>query len=50
MQEAVEQASGEIDMEELDGLYRVILVEVVALSHAVASPTGEVGPPREALA
>ncbi|MEM6960729.1 MAG: hypothetical protein AAF355_06410 [Myxococcota bacterium] len=50
MQEAVEQSTEDVDLDELDRLYHTILVEVVALSHAVASPTGEVGPPREALA
>lgn len=50
VQEALEQCSGEVDLDELDEIYRAILIEVIALSHAVVSPTGEVGPSREALA
>ena len=50
VQEALEQSEGEIDIEALDRLYRALLVEVICLSHAVSSPSGEVGPPRSALA
>jgi len=50
IQEALEQSEGEIDIEALDRLYRALLVEVISLSHAVSSPTGEVGPPQSALA
>ena len=48
--EALDQADGEIDLDELDRVYRAILVQVIALSHSVASPTGELGPSREMLA
>jgi hypothetical protein len=48
--EAVSQGEGELSQDELDRVYRTILVEVVALSHAVASPSGHVGPPSEILA
>ncbi|MAQ18218.1 MAG: hypothetical protein CMN30_25905 [Sandaracinus sp.] len=48
--EALDQGEGEVDLDELDGVYRALLVMVIALSHAVASPTGELGPSREALA
>ncbi|MEM9071264.1 MAG: hypothetical protein AAGE52_22350 [Myxococcota bacterium] len=48
--EAIEQADGEINLEELERVYRAILIEVIALSHAVASPTGQIGPSREMLA
>lgn len=50
VQEALEQCSGEVDLDELDEIYRAMLIEVIALSHAVASPSGRLGPPREALA
>ena len=48
--EALEQADGEIDLDELDRIYRALLVEVIALSHAVKSPTGELGPTPDMLA
>lgn len=50
MSEAVEQAGENADIEELDDIYRAILVEIIALSHAVTTPSGHPGPPREALA
>ncbi len=50
LQEALEQAGEEADLDDLDSIYRAILVEVIALSHAVTSPEGKAGPPREALA
>jgi len=50
IQEALEQTEGELDIEALDRLYRALLVEVIALSHAVASPSGVVGPPPDVLA
>jgi hypothetical protein len=40
LQEALEQAGEEADLEELDRIYRVVLVEVIALSHAVEAPGG----------
>lgn len=48
--EAVEQGEDEIDLDELDLIYRLLLVQIIALSDAVSSPSGEVGPPREMLA
>ena len=48
--EALDQGEGEVDLDELDGVYRCLLVLVIALSHAVASPSGQLGPSREALA
>lgn len=48
--EALQQGEDEVNYEELDRIYRALLVQVIALSHAVRSPTGELGPPREALA
>ncbi|MFW6050169.1 MAG: hypothetical protein ACODAU_03275 [Myxococcota bacterium] len=44
VEQALEQAGGEIDLAELDRVYRAVLVEVIALSHAVTSPSGHVGP------
>jgi hypothetical protein len=48
--EAVSQSEGSLSQDELDRVYRTILVEVVALSHAVASPSGHVGPTSDVLA
>lgn len=42
MQEALNQAEEGTDTDELDHVYRAILVEVVALSHAVVAPAGEI--------
>jgi len=50
VEQALEQGGDEVNLTELDRVYRSVLVEIVALSHAVASPEGVVGPPREALA
>ena len=50
VQEALEQAEDEIDFDDLDRIYRTLLVMVISLSHSVRSPSGELGPPREALA
>ncbi|MCA9536744.1 MAG: hypothetical protein KC593_23840 [Myxococcales bacterium] len=41
VEEAIEQAEGEVELEQLDRVYRALLVEVIALSHAVAGPRGE---------
>jgi hypothetical protein len=41
VEEAIEQAEGEVELGELDGVYRALLVEVIALSHAVTGPRGE---------
>src|SRR5688500_828806 len=41
LQEALGQAGEEADLEELDRIYRVVLVEVIVLSHAVSAPGGE---------
>jgi hypothetical protein len=49
VQEAIEQSEGELDLEELDRIYRAVLVQVIALSHAVASPAGVLGPAPSAL-
>ncbi len=38
--EALGQAEDEVDLDAFDGVYRAILVEVIALSHAVRSPDG----------
>lgn len=43
VQQALEQTEGEIDLQDLDGVYRAMLVEVIALSHAVSTPTGHAG-------
>lgn len=40
VEEAVAQAGEETDLEDLDRIYRAILVEVIALSGAVAAPAG----------
>jgi hypothetical protein len=48
LDQALEQAGTELDLADLDRVYRAVLVEVIALSHAVESPSGRVGP--EALA
>jgi hypothetical protein len=50
VEEAIEQADAEISTEDLERAYRAILVEVIALSHSVASPSGELGPRRHLLA
>lgn len=42
MREAVEQAGEEADVDSLDRVYRAVLVEIIALSHAVEAPAGEV--------
>ncbi len=39
--EALAQADDEVDLEAFDVVYRAILVEVIALSHAVRSPDGQ---------
>ncbi len=39
--EALAQADDDVDLEAFDIVYRAILVEVIALSHAVRSPDGE---------
>ncbi len=49
VQEAIEQSEGDLDLDELDRIYRAVLVQVIALSHAVASPTGVLGPAPSAL-
>ncbi len=38
--EALEQAGEEANLEDLNRIYRAILVEVIALSHAVGPPSG----------
>lgn len=43
MHEALEQAGDEANLEELDRIYRAVLIEIIALTHAVASPLGDVG-------
>jgi hypothetical protein len=48
LEQAIEQAGESMDLMDLDRVYRAVLVEVIALSHAVESPSGHVGP--EALA
>lgn len=40
LQEALEQAGDDAHLEDLDRVYRAILVEVIALSHAVQGPPG----------
>jgi hypothetical protein len=40
LEQALEQAGGESDLEAFDTIYRAVLVEVVALSHAVQPPEG----------
>ncbi len=47
--EALEQGEGELNLDELERIYRAILVEIIALSHAVASPSGQLGPSPEML-
>ncbi len=46
----LEQSGPGAELEDLHRVYRTILVEVIALSHAVNSPQGTKGPPKEALA
>lgn len=43
--EALAQADDEADLEAFDVVYRAILVEVIALSHSVRSPSGEAHTP-----
>ncbi len=38
--EAIEQADGQVDLDELERIYRSLLVLVIALSHAVTAPAG----------
>lgn len=40
VEQALEQADGELDLSDLDRIYRALLVEVIALSHAVDAPPG----------
>lgn len=40
LEEAIEQAGESPDLEAFDHVYRTVLVEVVALSHAVSPPEG----------
>jgi hypothetical protein len=49
VQEALEQSKGELDLGELDRIYRAVLVQVIALSHSVASPAGVLGPSPKTL-
>ena len=49
VREAFEQAEDDIPVEALDRVYRAILVQIIALGHAVLSPTGAAGPPSESL-
>jgi hypothetical protein len=42
IEEALDQAPEETDLEELDHIYRSVLIEVIALSHAVEAPVGHV--------
>ena len=39
--EALDQSGGEVNLEQLDDVYRSLLVLIIALSHAVNSPSGE---------
>jgi hypothetical protein len=43
--EALAQADDDVDLEAFDVVYRAILVEVIALSHAVRGPEGEASDP-----
>jgi hypothetical protein len=45
LDEALAQADEGVDLEAFDVVYRAILVEVIALSHAVRSPGGEAHEP-----
>lgn len=49
VQEAVNQSDDDADLEDIDRIYRAVLVEVIALSHAI-EPAGGTGPGREDLA
>ena len=39
--EALDQSGGEVDLEQLDDVYRALLVLVICLSHAVTPPSGK---------
>ncbi len=41
LEEAIAQAGGDSDLEDIDHIYRAILVEVIALSAAVNAPAGQ---------
>ena len=45
LDEALEQAEGTPDLEAFDHVYRAVLVEVIAFSHAVRSAEGALGDP-----
>ena len=47
--EALSQSNHDIDLNQLDHIYRTTLIEVIALSHAVASPTGSMHPPPQSV-
>jgi len=50
VREAYDQADEDAPpIEQLDRVYRAILVQIIALSHAVLSPSGVSGPPSESL-
>lgn len=48
--QALEQGGEDVDLVGVDTVYRFVLLEVIALSHAVADADGRVGPRREAMA
>ena len=48
--EALSQSDDDIDLGDLERIYRAMLVEVISLSHAIATPSGHVGPLKENLA
>lgn len=41
VREAIKQAGADSDVRDFDGVYRAVLVEVIALSHAVGSPADD---------
>lgn len=45
LQEAIEQAEPNPPYDNLERIYRVILVQVIAMSHAVLAPDGSLPPP-----
>ena len=50
LEEALQQAGDDADVAELDLVYRAILVEVIALTHAVTAPAGQQNARDEVLA
>jgi hypothetical protein len=50
LKESIQQAEEEVDLDDLDRIYRAVLVEVIALSHSVTAPAGNLSDTGEVMA